>query len=77
MKITTFYSIYYKHRFIKAKFFLKMYLLSIFPIKFIIYIIFSEKKINLENLEINNPNLFNLNLNDLFECFNSDKGNSF
>ena len=77
MKISTFYNIYYKHRFIKAKFYLKIYLLSIFPIKYLIYIIFSEKKLNLENLEISNPNLFNLHLNDLFEYFNSDKGNFF
>ena len=59
MKISTFYNIYYKHRFIKAKFYLKIYLLFIFPIKYLIYIIFSEKKLNLENLEISNPNLFN------------------
>ena len=77
MKISTFYDIYYKHRFIKAKFYLKIYLLSIFPIKYFIYKISSEKKLNLENLEITNPNLFNLNLNDLFEYFDSDKGNFF
>jgi hypothetical protein len=77
MKISTFYNIYYKHRFIKAKFYLKIYLLFISPIKYLIYIIFSEKKLNLENLEISNANLFNLNLNDLFEYFNSDKGNFF
>jgi hypothetical protein len=46
-------------------------------LKYFVYKIFSEKKINLKNLEIRNPNLFNLTLNDLFEYFNSDKGNFF
>ena len=77
MKISTFYDIYYKHRFIKSNVFLKIYLSLIFPWKYFIYKIFSEKKINLENLEISDSNLLNLTLNDLFEYFNSDKGNFF
>jgi hypothetical protein len=77
MKISTFYNIYYKHRFFKSNVFLKIYLSLIFPWKYFIYKIFSEKKINLENLEISDSNLFNLTLNDLFEYFNSDKGNFF
>ena len=77
MKISTFYDIYYKHRFIKSNLFLKIYLSLIFPWKYFIYKIFSEKKINLENLEISDSNLLNLTLNDLFEYFNSDKGNFF
>jgi hypothetical protein len=77
MKISTFYHLYYKHRFIKSNVFLKIYLYFIFPWKYFIYRIFLEKKINLKNLEIRNPNLFNLTLNDLFEYFNSDKGNFF
>ena len=77
MKILTFYNIYYKHRFFKSNIFLKIYLFLIFPLKYFFYKIFSEKKINLKDLEIRNPNLFNLTLNDLFEYFNSDKGNFF
>jgi hypothetical protein len=77
MKILTFYNIYYKYRFFKSNIFLKIYLSLIFPWKYFIYKIFSEKKINLENLEINDSNLLNLTLNDLFEYFNSDKGNFF
>jgi hypothetical protein len=77
MKILTFYDIYYKHRFFKSNVFLNIYLSLIFPWKYFIYKIFSEKKINLENLEISDSNLFNLTLNDLFEYFNSDKGNFF
>jgi len=77
MKISTFYHIYYKHRFIKSNVFLKIYLYLTFPWKYSIYRIFSEKKINLKNLEISDPNLFKLTLNDLFEYFNSDKGNFF
>jgi hypothetical protein len=77
MKISTFYHIYFKHRFIKSNIFLKIYLFFTFPLKFFIFRIFYEKKINLENLEISNSNLFNLNLNDLFEYFNSDKGSFF
>ena len=77
MKISTFYKIYYKHRFLKSNVFLKIYLFLNFPWKYFAYKIFSEKKINLKSLEITNPNLFNLTLNDLFEYFNSDKGNFF
>ena len=77
MKISTYYNIYYKHRFFKSNVFLKIYLFLIFPWKYLVYKFFSEKKINLKNLEITNPNLFNLTLNDLFEYFNSDKGNFF
>ena len=77
MKISTFYHIYFKHRFMKANVFLKIYLFFTFPWKFFIFKIFSEKKINLENLEIRNSNLLNLSLNDLCEHFNSDKGSFF
>ena len=37
MKISTFYDIYYKHRFIKSNVFLKIYLSLIFPWKYFIY----------------------------------------
>ncbi len=74
MKISTFYHIYYKHRFAKSGVLLRIYLLLVFPIRFIIYIIFLKKKINLDYLAVNSPILFNQNLSYLFEYFNSDKG---
>ena len=70
MKISTFYHIYYKHRFAKSGVLLRFYLLLVFPIRFIIYIIFLKKKINLDYLAVNSPILFNQNLSYLFEYFN-------
>ena len=40
-------------------------------------IIFLEKKENLDNLSLKNPELFEKDLNTLFENFNSDKGDFF
>lgn len=77
MKILTFYHIYYKHRFLKSGLFLKIYLLFTFPLRFLVYLFFLKKKINLDYLRLNNPNLLNQNLSYLFEYFNSDKGNFF
>lgn len=77
MKISTFYHIYYKHRFAKSGVLLRIYLLLVFPIRFIIYIIFLKKKINLDYLAVKSPNLFNQNFSYLFEYFNSDKGSFF
>lgn len=77
MKISTFYQIYYKHRFCKANLFLKIYLLSIFLIRFVISHLFSEKKINLDKLRDSTPDLLNKNFDYLFEYFNSDKGNFY
>jgi len=77
MKILTFYHIYYKHRFAKSGVLLRIYLLLVIPVRFIIYIIFLKKKINLDYLALNSPNLFNQNFSYLFEYFNSDKGSFF
>lgn len=77
MKISTFYRIYYKHRFSKATFFYKIYLSLIIIIRFLFNLIFSENKINLDKLRISNPDLLNKNFDYLFEYFNSDKGNFF
>jgi len=77
MKILTFYHIYYKHRFVKSGLLLKIYLLFVLPIRFTFYLIFLKKKINLDYLAANQPNLFNQNFSYLFEYFNSDKGNFF
>ena len=77
MKISTFYQIYFKHRFIKANIFLKIYLSLIILIRFSLNSIFSKNKINLDKLIISNPDLLDKDFDYLFEYFNSDKGNFF
>jgi len=77
VKILTFYRIYYKHRFFKANFFLKIYLLLVILVRFLFNLIFSENKVNLDKLIISNHDLLNKDFNYLFEYFNSDKGNFF
>ena len=67
MKISTFYQIYYKHRFDKANFFFKIYLSLIILIRFFFYSIFSTNKINLDKLIISNPDLLDKDFNYLFE----------
>ena len=74
MKLLTFYHIYYKHRFYKAKIVLKFYLCFAILIRFIHHYFFNNKKINLDKLMVNNKNLLSKDLNYLFEYFNSDKG---
>lgn len=77
MKLRTFYKIYYKHRFVKANYFLKFYILIVIPIKYLINLIYLPKITNLDNFE----DKFGLNetkdLGKLFDFFNSDKGNQF
>jgi len=77
MNINTFYKIYYRHRIVKAKFFLKLYLFIILPFRYLSNIPFIPSKINLDEHSIKNPNLFEKKLDFLFEHFNSDKGNYF
>lgn len=77
MKFKTFYQIYYKHRISKAHLFYKIYLSIVIPIRFFLYKIFLEKRVDLDALAINNPALFNKDLNYLFEYFNTDKGHYF
>ena len=77
MKISTFYEIYYKHRFIKADFSFKIYLLMTMLTRFLFNVIFSKKKINLNKLEVSNPDLLSKNLSYLFEYINSDKGSFY
>ncbi len=74
MKFLTFYNIYYKHRFYKAKLFLKFYLCFAIVIRFLNNFIFLKKKIDLDDLAFKKPDLFNKDINFLFEYFNSDKG---
>ena len=77
MKLRTFYKIYYEHRFKKANHILKLYILTLIPIKYLINLIFLPRVINLDKF----VDRFGLNettdLGKLFDFFNSDKGNEF
>ena len=77
MKLRTFYKIYYEHRFKKANHILKLYILTLIPIKYLINLIFLPRVINLDKF----VDRFGLNettdLGKLFDFFNSDKGNQF
>lgn len=77
MNFNTFYKIFYKHRFVKAKNILKLYLIVILPFKYFFNLFYIPNKIDLDKYQKNNNNLFGKNLNDLFDFFNSDKGNFF
>ena len=77
MKFRTFYRLFYRHRFSKASKILKIYLIFILPIKYFMNFFYFEKKVNLDKYESKNKDLFNKNLNTLFEHFNSDKGEYF
>ena len=77
MKLRTFYKIFYEHRFKKANYILKFYILFVIPIKYLINLIYLPKIINLDNF----VDRYGLNetkdLGKLFDFFNSDKGNQF
>lgn len=77
MKLKTFYKIFYRHRIIKANFFLKIYLILILPIRYLFNIPFLPKKIDLDKHLHKNSYLFDKKLDFLFEKFNSDKGNFY
>ena len=77
MKFNTFYKIFYEHRVIKANILLKTYLIFVLPFKYLINLPFVPKKINLDHLEKNNLILPTKNLNELFNFFNSDKGDLY
>ena len=77
MKFNTFYKIFYEHRVKKANSLLKVYLVIILPFKYLVNLPFVPKKINLDQLEKNNLILQKKSLNDLFNFFNSDKGDLY
>ena len=77
MNLKTFYKIYYHHRFLKASFFLKIYLCLSFFVKYLINYFYLPKKKNLDKFSIHNQNLFEKDFNYLCEYFNSDKGENF
>ena len=77
MKLRTFYKIFYEHRFKKANYILKFYIIFVTPIKYLINLIYLPKIINLDNF----VDRYGLNetkdLGKSFDFFNSDKGNQF
>ena len=77
MNLRTFYNIYYRHRILKASFFLKIYLLLSSLFKYFLNLFYFPKKNNLDNLSIKKNFLFDQDLNYLFEFFNSDKGERY
>lgn len=75
MKFSTFYKTYYLHRINKANFFLKLIIFFKLPFIYILNKILYPPEVNLDKFSIKNQNLFNKNLEFLFQYFNSDKGN--
>ncbi len=77
MKLNTFYQIYYSHRLKKSSSFLKLYILIILPFAYILNKFLLERKIDLDDFSKKNSDLYEKNLNFLFQFFNSDKGDKF
>ena len=77
MKFSTFYKIYYQHRIDKANFFLKIYIFFIIPFKYFYNLFFFPPKKNLDLIEIESQSLNNFKISELFDYFNSDKGEEF
>ena len=77
MKLRTFYKIYYEHRFKKANHILRFYILIVFPIKYLINLIYLPKIINLDDFVDKFGLSESSDLGKLFDFFNSDKGNQF
>ena len=74
MKLNTFYKIYYRHRFQKASFILKIYLSFSIVVKYLINLFYMQKTIDVDSLALKKNHFFKKDLNFLFEYFNSDKG---
>ena len=77
MKFNTFYQIYYSHRLKKSSFVLRIYIYIILPIVYLLNKFLLKPVIDLDNFAKKHLELFNKNLNFLFEYFNSDKGERF
>ena len=77
MKLRTFYKIFYEHRFKKANYILKFYIIFVTPIKYLINLIYLPKIINLDNFVDRHGLNETKDLGKLFDFFNSDKGNQF
>lgn len=77
MKIKTFFDIYYRHRVLKAKLILKLYLYLVLPFRYLLNLPYLPSKINLDRYSKKNLSLVSKDLDYLFEYFNSDKGNYY
>lgn len=77
MKLNTFYKIYYRHRFQKASFILKIYLSFSIVVKYLINLFYMQKTIDVDSFALKKNHFFKKDLNFLFEYFNSDKGESY
>ena len=71
MKLSTFYNIFYNHRVKKAKLILKIYILSTFPIAYLMNFFFISKVTNLDKLD--KTKFQDKSLDYLLEYFGSDK----
>ena len=74
MRFNTFYKIYYRHRFQKASFVLKIYLSLSIVVKYLINLFYMQQIIDIDSLALKKSHFFKKDLNFLFEYFNSDKG---
>ena len=74
MNLSTFYKIYYEHRFQKSSIILKIYIIIFLPFNFLINKLLLQPVKNLDDLKKKRPELFTKDLNFLFQYFNSDKG---
>ena len=74
MRFNTFYKIYYRHRFQKASFVLKIYLSLSIVVKYLINLFYMQQIIDIDRLALKKSHFFKKDLNFLFEYFNSDKG---
>tara|TARA_Y100000591_G_scaffold330879_1_gene363134 strand:+ start:731 stop:1579 length:849 start_codon:yes stop_codon:yes gene_type:complete len=77
MNLTTFYKIYYEHRFQKSSIILRIYIIISLPFNFLINKLFLQPVKNLDDLKKKKPELFLKDLNFLFQYFNSDKGEKY
>ena len=77
MKFNTFYQIYYSHRLNKSSFLLKLYIYIILPIAYLLNKVLLKSVLDLDEFSKNKSELYNKNLNFLFQFFNSDKGDKF
>jgi len=77
MKYQTFVKIYYSHRIIKANFIRKIFYKIVLPLFYFINKILYPKVKNLDDIEKKKQELFDKDLDYLFNYFNSDKGSKF
>ena len=74
MRFNTFVQIFYKHRLVKANKLRYAFLKILLPFIYFINLVLDKKILNLDNYSYKNKQLFEKDLNYLFEYFNSDKG---